>query len=85
MVTGILEKTQLQSSAAMNCYPTSFVNEVSIKFGNSVLSDARIEVVNTLRQKVYTSTASIPDKEAMVSNLETISGGYYVVRIANGK
>ena len=74
----------MQSTVAMNCYPTSFVKEVSIKFDHPVLSGARIEVVNTLGQKVYSSTASFSGKEPMVLNLEAISAGYYFVRIANG-
>ena len=63
VVTGISVKTQMEQKTSMNCYPTSFMNEVSVKFDHPVLSDAKVELINTMGQKVYTSPASFSVKD----------------------
>ena len=83
VVTGIAEQTQKKMS--MTCYPTSFINEVSVKLDQQIMSDSRIELINSMGQKVYTYSALPSNEETMFLNLENVKSGYYVLRISNAK
>ena len=83
VVTGIAEQTQKKMS--MTCYPTSFINEVSVKLDQQIISDSRIELINSMGQKVYTYSAPPSSEETMFLNLENVKSGFYVLRISNAK
>ena len=83
VITDILDETK--EKTAVNCYPNPFVSQVSVELKEPVNGESRVEVMNAIGQKVYEYTTRSSGTDPVLLNLETLTPGYYVVKVANAK
>ncbi|MEO8473491.1 MAG: M4 family metallopeptidase [Chryseolinea sp.] len=82
-VTAIPDNTQHES--LITCYPNPVQREVVIETGDPGLIGGKIEVLNAIGQRVYSSTAQVLDEKHIVVNLEHLQSGQYFMRISGGR
>jgi bacillolysin len=81
IITGTEEDKTLEISA-LSCYPNPMTNELSISFGEGVVVNGKIELVNTNGMFVHQSTM---DAGQTKINTKELSSGMYVVRVETNK
>ena len=83
VITGVLDETN--NKVAMSCYPNPFIHEVSVQLKAPLIAGSRVEVMNSIGQKVYEYTTKSSGDGPLQINLENFRSGYYVLRISNDK
>jgi bacillolysin len=81
IITGTEEDKTLEISA-LSCYPNPMTNELNISFGEGVVVNGKIELVNTNGMFVQQSTIDTGETKI---NTKELSSGMYVVRVETNK
>jgi Zn-dependent metalloprotease len=82
VVTGIAEE---KKKTPMACFPTSVTDQVSVMSEMPLLPGSRVELINSLGQKIYSFVPQPSGEEAIILNLENIKTGYYLLRVSDAK
>lgn len=83
MITGVPE--EINSKVAISCYPNPFTREVSVQPKEPLIGGSRVEVMNSIGQRVYEYTAESSGDRPLQLGLENLKAGYYIMRISNAK
>jgi Zn-dependent metalloprotease len=83
VITGVLDEST--TKVALNCFPNPFTHNVSVQLTEPLMSGSRVEVVNSIGQKVYESVTSYPTEGAVEMDLDNLRPGRYIIRISGGK
>jgi bacillolysin len=81
IITGTEEDKTVEVSA-LSCYPNPMTNELNISFGEGVVVNGKIELVNTNGMFVQQSTIDTGETKI---NTKELSSGMYVVRVETNK
>ncbi len=68
---------------AMSCYPNPFASEISILLKEPLSAGSRIEINNSVGQKVFEYTSGAYGDQALPLDLANLKPGYYIVRVSN--
>lgn len=82
-VTDVPDNTGQES--LITCYPNPVQREVVIQTGDPVLIAGKIEVLNSIGQRVFSSQAQLLDEKHIVVNLEHLQAGQYFMRVSGGQ
>jgi bacillolysin len=83
VITSVLDETQAKVS--VSCYPNPFSNEISLVLKEPWMAGSRIEVINSMGQRVYEYIAESSGAEPLPLNLENLKAGYYIMRVSNAE
>ena len=70
-------------SGEFTCYPNPFTREVTIHFHEPMKAESRVEVINSLGQRVFEYNIQSAGASPVVINLEVLKAGYYVMKVSN--
>jgi bacillolysin len=79
VITSIPEEV----SGEFTCYPNPFTREVTIHFHEPMIAESRVEVINSLGQRVFEYNIQSAGASPVVINLEALKAGYYVMKVSN--
>jgi bacillolysin len=83
VITDVLDETN--GEVAMSCYPNPFGNEISLLLKEPLIAGSKIEINNSMGQRVFEYTASASGTDALPLDLAQLKSGYYILRISNAK
>jgi bacillolysin len=66
-----------------NCYPNPFTREVTLQFKEPMFTESRVEVINSLGQRVFDYRVESAGTSPVVLNLEALKSGYYIMKVSN--
>jgi bacillolysin len=70
-------------SGGLNCYPNPFTREVTLQFNEPMFTESRVEVINSLGQRVFDYRLELAGTSPVVLNLEALKSGYYIMKVSN--
>jgi hypothetical protein len=83
VITRISEEAQKKIS--INCYPTTFTDNVSVVLDQRMTSGINVELINSLAQRVYAFTTQPSRDGSILLNFENLHAGNYFLRISNAQ
>ncbi|MBA4058193.1 MAG: metalloprotease, partial [Marivirga sp.] len=83
VITDVLDETN--GEVALSCYPNPFGNEISLLLKEPLIAGSKIEINNSMGQRVFTYTAESSGNQALPLDLANLKPGYYILRISNAK
>lgn len=81
VITSIPEEVM----GGFSCYPNPFTREVTLQFKEPMTSKGKVEVINSVGQRVFEYQLERVGVEPIVINLEALKSGYYIMKVSNTK
>ena len=76
---------EVTAETGISCYPNPVQREMTVQLKDPSLVNGKIEVLNSIGQKVYDFKAEVQSEQTVTLNLENLKAGYYFMKVSNAK